>query len=456
MKIYIVTELLSRELIGNLLLAAILAARGHIAIILNQEDAFVLSRGSVSGTTVFHAKSLHCAQERISQHKKLRRDGFVVTSMDQENAMLNPQVADFLSGRFCEESLETVDRVFTWNEIETRELTQNFPEIAGKIIESGSPRVDVWNPRFRGMGRQSRPGRKQILLTPSISLNDSLRHWENMVTAKSVLGNRPLSDEGMEYKLTSLCNELRSQIFFSRLALMLADTFTEHDIVIQPKKSEMREAWLSSLNALDRSGNGTRANLFLEYSRILEESIHGAEVVVNSNSTAGLTALIARVPLISFGPTVSIADQLGASAKSVDEALTLVWDALAEPQNFISAYEARCTELLGDRVMVSDSRLAAEEIADELEALGSAVPSRLGLKDFLLFLYPGSFRRFFGALKSLLLLRRPSRAHPEMIARVSQERVEELLRGIVDGISVEMPMRATVAGGRNIVVTARA
>jgi hypothetical protein len=273
-----------------------------------------------------------------------------------------------------------------------------------------------------------------------------------MVIAKSVLGNRPLSDEGIEYKLASQSNELRSQVFFSRLALRLADTFTEYDIVIQPKKSEMREAWIGSLNALDPNGDGTRANLLLEYSRILEESIHGADVVVNSNSTAGLTALISRVPLISFGPTVSIADQLGASVTKVDEALALVRDALVEPENFVRAYEARCMKLLGDRVTVSDSRLAAETIADELEALQSAVPSKLVPRDFLFFLYPGSFRRFFGALKSFLFLRRPSRAHPEMVARVSQQRVDELVRGIVDGIGIELPLMASVAGGRNIIV----
>ena len=78
MKVYIVTEIMSRELIGNLILGALLAARGHIAIILNQEDAFTLSHGSVSGTTIFHAKSLHFSAERIIQHKKLHKDGFII------------------------------------------------------------------------------------------------------------------------------------------------------------------------------------------------------------------------------------------------------------------------------------------------------------------------------------------------------------------------------------------
>jgi len=453
LKVYIVTEIMSRELIGNLMLAALLAERGHVAIVLNQEDSFVLGRGSVSGTTIFHTKSLHYAEERISQHKELRADGFIITSMDQETSMLNPGASEVLSRRFCKENLEVAARVYTWSQFEMMELSKLFPTVAEKFTDVGSPRMDLWSPRFRGLGGLLPETRRRILLTPSVILNSSVRHWDHMAIAKSVSHPaNPLhqyhseSFEGHAY-------ELRSQVFFSKLALKIADEFPDCDVILQPKKNEIKEAWVRSLYSLDTTGDGSRPNIYIEYSRILEESIHGSDVVVNSNSTAGLTALLGRVPLVSFGPTESIASQLGARVDNIEKGFARVIKALADPEGFMSSYEAKNLKMLGDRISVSGFRLAGEKIAEDMENFDSGIRSGLTVRDYLLYLYPGTIRRFFGVLKSMMRLRPAVLAHPEKVAKISQERADELLTKIVDGIGRDLKVKAVVAGARNIVVT---
>ncbi len=447
------TEIMSRELIGNLMLAALLAERGHVAIVLNQEDSFVLGRGSVSGTTIFHAKSLHYAEERIRQHNQLRGAGFLITSMDQETSMLNPGVAAVISGRFCKENLELAARVYTWSQLEILELCKQFPEFTKKIIGVGSPRVDSWSPRFRGLGGVRSRTRRQILLTPSVVLNSSIRHWEHMAIAKTVSNPATPLHRYHSESFRSHADELRSQVFFSKLALKIADEFPDFDVVLQPKKNEIREAWVRSLYSLDITGDGSRPNLYIEYSRVLEESIHSSDVVVNSNSTAGLTALIGRVPLLSFGPTESIASQLGAQVDTIEKGFAGVIKALADPEGFMNSYEAKNLTMLGDRISVSGFRLAGEKIAEDMENFDSGIRSGLTVRDYLLFLYPGTIRRFFGALKSLMRLRPAVLAHPEKVAKISQERADELLTKIVDGIGRDLKVRAVVAGGRNVVVT---
>lgn len=446
------TEIMSRELIGNLTLAAHIAARGHVAIILNQEDAFVLSRASVSGTTIFHAKSLHFAKERILQHEKLSEAGFLLTSMDQENVLLNPDIPLILSGRFCEENLEIAQRVFTWNQVEAEELSRQFPQFAEKIVGYGSPRVDSWSPRFRGLGQLPAKSKRQILLTPSVGVNHHLRHWEIWAIWKSVVRNGLISDEDEQQMLNSFHDDLRSQVFFCRLALRLADAFPDRDVVIQPKKSEVRDSWDKSLYAFDTSGDGTRSNLHLEYSRILEESIHSAEVVVNSTSTAGLTALIGQVPLVSFGPTESMASRLGAQVATVEQGFAHVSEALANPKKFVGKYEQENLEMLGGRLTMSNSCLASESILNDMESFDSGIRSRLTLRDLVLFLYPGALRRVLSALKAVIKFQRPAWADPEMVAKVRQTRVKELLRQIVAGTGKDVKLKAVVAGGRNIVV----
>ena len=449
------TEIMSRELIGNLTLAAHIAARGHVAIILNQEDAFALSRASVSGTTIFHAKSLHFAKERIIQHEKLLQAGFLLTSMDQENALLNPDIPVALSGRFCEENLEMAQRVFTWNQLEAEELSKKFPHFAEKIVTYGSPRIDSWGPRFRGLGQLTAHSNRQILLTPSVGANHSLRHWEQWTIWKSVVRDGFITDEDERQLLNSFSDELRSQVFFCRLALQLADAFQDMDVVIQPKKSEIKDSWDKALDAFDTAGDGTRPNLHLEYSRILEESIHSAEVVVNSTSTAGATALIGGVPLISFGPTESMASLLGAQVVTVEEGFARVSEALADPKKFVRAYEAKNVKMLGGRITLSNSRLASESIVADLETFDSGVRSKITSRDLLLYLSLGSLRRILSAFKAVLRFRSPVEAHPEKIKRVSQRRVNELLSRIMVGMGTGITVEAVVVGGRNIFVTSK-
>lgn len=446
------TEIMSRELIGNLITAALLAARGHVAVILNQEDAFILSRRSVSGTTIFHAKSLHYSKERIRQHEKLHKDGFIITSMDQEHVLLNPAVPAYLSGRFCPENLEIAERVYTWNQLEAEELWKQFPDFAGKILAYGSPRVDAWGPRFRHLRRSPSATRRQLLLTPSVSMNDSLRHWDHMAIAKSVSRSGAYGNRDLDSFFKSQFEELRSQVFFSKLALKLADAFPANDVILAPKKNEIRDSWVKSLWAFDTAGDGSRPNLHIEYSRILEESVHGADVVINSTSTAGLTALIGGVPLISFGPTESMASQLGAQVSDVEQAFDRVSEALAEPQGFVNTYESENFKMLGNRIMFSDSRLAAESIVEDLETFDSGKRSGITFLDLLLHLGPGAIRRFLSALKAGIKLRRSVSAHPQKVEKISQGRVNEIFASILRGIGGDLKMRAVVVGGRNIFV----
>ena len=446
---------MSRELIGNLILAAILASRGHVAVILNQEDAFVLAKGSVSGTTVFHTKSLHYAARRITQHEKLRKAGFLLTSLDQESIVLNPATSAFLSERYCEENLALAARVYVWSRLEAVELARLFPDFSEKIVALGSPRVDSWSDRFRSLGGAPDKVRKQILLTPSVVMNSSVRHWDRMAVAKTisksgVLGGEELKRTTMEYH-----HGLLSQIFFSKLALRLADALPGCDVVIQPKKSEIQESWVKSLFAFDGTGNGSRPNLYVEYLRFLEESIHQSDAVVNSNSTAGLTALVGGIPLISFGPSESIASQLGAQADTVEKAVALVREALDNPGNFMKGYSVSNLELLADRVFISESPLSAERIVSDLETLDSGEKSKLTFRDLLLYLHPGSLRRTLHWLYSAIRLIRPVLPNPDVVTTVSQARVSDLVGRIVEGLGLEQKLQVKVAGGRNIFVTAK-
>ena len=241
----------------------------------------------------------------------------------------------------------------------------------------------------------------------------------------------------------------------SRVALKLADEFPHADVVIQPKKNEILESWEASLSALDNKEGG-RKNLFIESGSFLEESIHGADVVLNSNSTAGIMAFLGEIPLISIGPTFSLASEIGCQVEQEEEIVKNVRRALQNPQEFIDGYRMRSLDLLGDRLLRPTAVLAAERIVKDLETLDSFSLTRpLSFSDLLLHCEPGSIRRFLAGVKSLLAFRLPRKAEREMIETISQARLDQMLSSISDALGVRPDIRAAVFGRRNIIIRPR-
>lgn len=453
-KIYIVTEILSRELLGNLLLATVLAARGHTAIILNQEDAFTLSSGSVSGTTIFHAKSLHYAPERILQHTKLREQGFLITSQDQETFVFHRNLSSRVSERFCEENLSLVERSYVWSDSEADEVCRQFPEHSSKVVVTGSPREDTWRKQFRPIGGTDRD-RRLILIVPSVGpANHRMRHWEVLALKKTVLGPGS-APEALDVLMESLIDGLRSQLSLSRIALELADEFHDCDVVIQPKQQEILESWKKSLYAVDKQ-DGRRKNLSIETSRILEESVHSADVVINAQSTAGIIALLAEVPLISIVPPFTLASKIGLQVGQQDDVVGAVRQALEDPEGFMSGYRASSRRKLGKKLRNPSVKMAAEEIVEDFESLNSAHgSSKLTYRDWLLYLSPGSIRRLVSGIKSLVNLRAPIPAFSEMVTTVSKAQINEVLDRLYTSLGFYPGVRVSVAGRRNIIVRPR-
>jgi hypothetical protein len=382
----------------------------------------------------------------------LRKQGFLLTSQDQETFSLIRDVASRVSERFCEENLDLVERSYVWSESEADEIRRQFPAHSSKIVVTGSPREDTWGKRFRALSGDHDRDRKRILIVPSVgSANHRMRHWEIMALRKSVIGPGT-APEVFDILLGDFCDGLRSQLSLSRLALKLSDTFPDCDVIIQPKKQELLESWTRVLYAVDKH-DGSRGNLFLETSTLLEESVHGADVVINSQGTAGVMALIGEIPLISIGSTFSFASEIGMKIESDDDVLSAVRKALADPEGFIDSYKELSREKLGKRVRQPKVALAAMEIVKDLESQDSEKgKSRLTLRDFLLYFAPGSVRRVASASKSLLTLKPPVRPLPEMVMTVSQAKVDDLMDRLFSGLGKNLAIKVSVAGGRNIIV----
>ena len=119
----------------------------------------------------------------------------------------------------------------------------------------------------------------------------------------------------------------------------------------------------------------------------------------------------------------------------------------------MAAYSEADLKGLYNRLEISPSGLSAQRIVDDLESLDTDVgPSSLTFRDVILRWRPGTVRRFFSRLKSMFLLSRPAWANEEMLGEIQQERVEHLLSVMRAELGLSPNVRASVLGGRNIVV----
>ena len=88
MNIYILTEITKRELDPNILLALIAAQKGYTVFISNMDTIEYLSSKKLITNGIFHTKSLVHDQRKQNLHTNLYNSGFKITSVDEENGLV--------------------------------------------------------------------------------------------------------------------------------------------------------------------------------------------------------------------------------------------------------------------------------------------------------------------------------------------------------------------------------
>ena len=84
MNIYIPIEVKVRELEGRTLLALAAAERGHRVLIGSKKDTLIPAVQGKLPSGVIHMKSLTPSEQMLDQLQHLKKNGFVVTSQDEE------------------------------------------------------------------------------------------------------------------------------------------------------------------------------------------------------------------------------------------------------------------------------------------------------------------------------------------------------------------------------------
>ncbi len=245
MDVYIQMEIKARELEGRTLLALAAAERGHHVLLGNVERYLVgVPRAFPPG--VFHDKALTPGRRRSRLYAGLLARGHAITSQDEEHFLALPSFDVPARTRFSEVTLSQARRSFAWGDHEAEALHARYPELADRVVATGSPRADLWRPELRSVHARERlpvpDDRPVILLSSNFSAVLDVNPLWMKLRDKRERYEGP--DDPVEFDYyTFTAEKLQVLRAFVRAARRLADRHPEAVVVVRPHPIEQDGAW---------------------------------------------------------------------------------------------------------------------------------------------------------------------------------------------------------------------
>ena len=185
--IYIYYEFYKREFLSNLLLAIIASQKKKFKIYLGTNNVFkILLKTGLISPGIFHTKSLTHGLEKKNFHKYLKKNNFLLSSIDQEHGVANNGNFDdlFIKPRIDREDLSLCDAFFCWGKYDFKHYKKKF--INNVFYLTGSPRVDLWKAKFDNLWRNKKIEKKYILFVTNFSLANNYYSFKEIIKRKEI------------------------------------------------------------------------------------------------------------------------------------------------------------------------------------------------------------------------------------------------------------------------------
>ena len=380
MNIYVPVEIKVRDLEGRILLALAAAERGHTVVVGGKEDTLGLALRGMLKPGIVHDKSLTPSSAKLEALRELNDGGHVVTSQDEENGLLEVSYERFARLRYSKETCSMAGRILCLGSHDAQGVRNLCgPDAPNTIVETGSPRVDLWRREFSEYYKRSQhlttsESGDYVLVSSNLAVVLGFRpFWEEITYARDKFPRDASGcfDEESEYAfykeagwLTCLLSE------FIRMIRTLAVFEPTLRIVVRPHPVEIEEGWRALI--------GDYPNVFVTREGPISPWIRGAKALIHNGCTSGFEAAISGVPGIAYAPIPSEYEQVVPNAVSYRaESLEALLKAVRTIVNGGSLEvapdkQAKEAALLRDRFANLDGPLAADRIVDEWEQLSAA------------------------------------------------------------------------------------
>lgn len=296
-------ETTARELDSKLMMAAALAGKGLRAIVANKEAAWAIGRES--RRVVWQGKNLF-ADDNAEHHadKLIRRNSAVMFLQDEGGIFqTNTWVHNVLQKHHVDQVRgRKIDRVCMWGDRQRQVFCEHTGEAARQVVVTGSPRFDLCGPDYQWLTADAtkaiteRVGNYILVCTRFTAIAHSAGIADPF---RRKLNPRIWPDNYDMTKVSDLWfskwrRDVHDFADFVVLIKAIANAYPSRKIVLRPHPSESVEFYTRAFEAV-RNVSVVREGGVLDW-------IRGADLVVHSNCTTGIEAVLAGKPVLNFLP----------------------------------------------------------------------------------------------------------------------------------------------------------
>ena len=376
MNIYQHVEIAARELDSKLLLAVVAASRGHYVLI---SEIKGIRAGVQSGSLqpgVVHTKSLTPGEKKITRHQTLVDGGFPITSIDEEGGLIDHGYDKFAEVRYSEKTIEQASAVFGWGTEDTATLKRVYPNYSAKIHQTGSPRADLWRPRFSHYwGSPSAiPNKPYLLVSSNMGTANNMRPFHERIRLERRSGYYQRDPERVSRKFGTIAEDFRKTLAFIDAIRYLAASNDGYDIVLRPHPVENIEAWKVYLEGIP--------NVHVIREGSITPWVKSAFAMMHNGCTTALEATVSGKPVVTYLPfdqeyARDLPNELGFRVKSLEALSNTVNELLHMSRSREdNEKDEALPESVAKKIHLDDEELAAEKMVKVWESFDNGELSR--------------------------------------------------------------------------------
>ena len=400
MNLYIHLETLDREIDSKLVIAMIAAARGHHVIISDQESIIKGLERKFLSPGIYHTKSLAPGKDKIELHQRIINAGCKVTSIDEENGLVDYGYDEFAITRYSNLTVKQASAVFTWGPEDTRVLKKTYPNYSKKIYMTGSARADVWQPFFHKYWKKNfrKPTKPYLLISSNLSGPICKKPLLERFKVAKYNGYFDKNPEAHYEVISREIEQSKLIVFFVEAIKYLSKRNKKYDIILRPHPEENIYFWKNFLIGL--------SNVKVIYEGSISHWVANSFAVMHNGCTTAIEASLSKKPVVSYIPFKAknsrhLANDLGYKATSNLE-LSNIIDNLYKDFKLKNKkiVNKSISKILSKKIFIDEKEFAALKMIKAWESISDE--SLIKLNNWTLYMFSLKVMKFNGILSRFL------------------------------------------------------
>ena len=354
--IYIYYEFYKREFLSNLLLS-IFAANKNFKIYIGSNNVFnLLRKKKLISPGIFHTKSLTHDIEKTNFHKELKKNNFLITSIDQEHGVIDEGNFDdlFIKSRVEKSDLDLCDAYFCWGKYDYKHLKNKFKK--NVFFISGSPRVDLWKKIFNKFWKKDITEKNFVLFVSNFNYPNNVYPYKELIRKREKANYYKRAPNIRKQEIKFLRYQLKSMKKFTNLIEKFSKEFPNEVIFVRPHPTENIEYWNDKFK--------DHENVVIKSEGDLSSYIRNAKLVVQDGCTSAMESFISNVPIINYVPIKSFKHPFGQFIKkfSINVYNETSFFKLFKNKKYIILKNKK--KLVNSRMLYTDKKLSSLKIVE--------------------------------------------------------------------------------------------